>query len=231
MSEADTEPSEALPRMAHRPKMADEIADTLRQALLRGVYPGGTKLGLEELASQLGVSVMPVREALILLSNEGLVQAEPRRGFRAQPLTSEDQRDVFELHAHLTGILAGRAAEVATPADIEFLRQHQKQLEMLAGEPLSSSNLMRAFELNADFHRRINKIPGGGRLRWFLRMTSRLVRTDLYECAPGVLEASIADHPPIIAAIERHDVALARKLTEEHFRQGAHLTGCVPPRQ
>lgn len=228
---SDRTSSQSLPRVAQRPKLADEIVDTLRQALLSGTYPVGAKLGLEELADQLGVSVMPVREALISLANEGLVKAEPRRGFQAQPLAPGDLSDVFELHAHLAGILAGRAAEIATPEDVAFLRDHQHRLELLARGPASSVTFKRAGELNEEFHRHIHKMPSGDRLRWFLRSTSRLVRSDLFEfAAPGIFEASIVDHPPIIAAIEQHDGELARKLTEAHFQQGAHLTGCVAAR-
>jgi DNA-binding GntR family transcriptional regulator len=228
---SDRASAQGLPRVTQRPKLADEIVDTLRQALLSGTYPVGAKLGLEELADQLGVSVMPVREALISLANEGLVKAEPRRGFQAQPLAPGDLSDVFELHAHLAGILAGRAAEIATPEDVAFLRGQQHALELLAREPTDSAILKRAGDLNTEFHRYINKMPSGDRLRWFLRSTNRLVRSDLFEFAsPGIFEASITDHPPIIAAIENHDSELARKLTEAHFQQGAHLTGCVAPR-
>ena len=231
MAASDKTSAQGLPRVAQRPKLADEIVDTLRQALLSGTYPVGVKLPLEELADQLGVSVMPVREALISLTNEGLVKAEPRRGFQAQPLAPGDLSDVFELHAHLAGILTGRAAEVATPEDIAFLRNQQQALELLAQEPANSGTLKRAGELNAEFHRHIHKIPNGDRLRWFLRSTSRLVRSDLFEfAAPGIFEASIVDHPAIIAAIEQHDGELARKLTEAHFQQGPRLTGCVAAR-
>lgn len=230
MAASDRASAQGLPRVAQRPKLADEIVDTLRQALLSGTYPAGAKLGLEELAEQLGVSVMPVREALISLTNEGLVKAEPRRGFQAQPLAPGDLSDVFELHAHLAGILTGRAAEVATPEDVAFLRNQQHELELLAREPADSDTFKRAGELNSEFHRHIHKMPNGDRLRWFLRSTSRLVRSDLFEFAsPGIFEASITDHPAIIAAIEHHDSELARKLTEDHFQQGAHLTGCVAP--
>jgi DNA-binding GntR family transcriptional regulator len=223
------EASKRLPRVAQRPRLADEIVDTLRQALLSGKYPVGAKLGLEELADQLGVSVMPVREALISLTNEGLVKAEPRRGFHAQPLAPGDLNDLFELHAHLAGILAGRAAEVATDEDIDILWRYQRQLEELHGRDSTAGIRKQASELNAGFHRHINKMSRGDRLRWFLRLTSRFVRADLYDFA-GMLDASIADHPRIIAAIELHDGTVARKLTEDHFRQGTHLTGCAWPR-
>lgn len=220
---------ERLPPMRRRPRLRDEVVGTLRQALLTGKYAAGDKLGLEELADQLGVSIMPVREALITLANEGLVKAEPRRGFRAHPLAPGDLSDLFELHAHLAGILAGRAAAVATRADIDFLLGRQQELESLASRRPSATTLRRAGEINSDFHRHISKMPEGDRIRWFLRLTSRFVRADLYEFAPGMLAASAAEHPPIILALEQHDSALARKLTEEHFRQGPRLTGCVTP--
>lgn len=216
----------ALGRVAPRKKLGDEIADTLRQAILTGQYVAGEKIGLEAVANYLDVSVMPVREALITLANEGLVELESRRGFRAKPLTQEDLDDVFEIQAHLTRILVQRAAQVATPEDIAYLRHNHELLVALADKPTTAANTRRAGELNSDFHRYIAKIPHGDRVRWFLRLTSRYVRDDLFESVPGILDAALAEHPKIIDALEQHDVERAGDLAEKHFAQGAHMVGC-----
>lgn len=210
-----------------RRKLGDEIADSLRQDILAGRYEMGQRIPLDALAQQLDVSSMPVREALISLSNEGLVDVEPRRGFRAKPLVQEDLDDLFEVQAVLTGILAGRAAKAATAEDIEHLRLIHSKLEALSDKNLTKATLREAARLNAEFHRYIAKIPQGDRVRWFLRLSHRYVRDDLYEAVPGILNASLSDHPRIIAALESHDVEGSRKLAEEHFAQGASLIGCL----
>lgn len=216
-----------LPRLESRKKLGEEIADTLRQAILSGQYAKGEKIGLENLANQLGVSVMPVREALVALANEGLVEVESRKGFRARPLEQADIDDLFEIQAHLTGILVRRAAKVVTPEDIANLRRIHQALVEVSQKRLTPANLRKANQLNAEFHRYIAKIPQGDRVRWFLRLTHRFVRSDLYEAVPGVLDASLRDHPKIIDALERGDAAEAGRLAEQHFAQGAELLGCT----
>lgn len=210
-----------------RQKLGDEIADSLRQEILAGRYESGQRIPLDALAQELDVSSMPVREALITLSNEGLVDVEPRRGFRARPLTQDDLDDLFEVQAALTGILAARAAEVATEEDIDALRAIHGKLEALSSKSLTKGTLREAARLNAEFHRYIAKIPQGDRVRWFLRLSHRYVRADLYESVPGILDASLVDHPKIIDALERHDAVESRRLAEEHFAQGSRLIGCL----
>jgi len=216
----------SLNRVAPRKKLGDEIADSLRQAILSDQYAPGEKIGLESVANELDVSVMPVREALITLANEGLVEVESRRGFRAKPLSQDDLGDLFEIQAHLTGILVARAAEVATSEDVAALRRNHEQLVELSEKPLTKANTRKAGQLNAEFHRYIARIPRGERVRWFLRLTHRYVRSDLFEAVPSVLDAALRDHPLIIDAIERHDVDEARRLAENHFAQGPQLMGC-----
>jgi DNA-binding GntR family transcriptional regulator len=217
-----------LGRMSSRPKLAEEVTESIRQAILKGTYGQGDKLPLEELASELGVSIMPVREALITLSNEGLVTVEPRRGFRAAPLDQQDLDDIFEVQARLSGILAARAALVATPDDIAKLRALQARLEQLAGQ--SSTRARKQLgQVNGDFHRFINRLPQGDRVRWFLRLTTKFVRLDLFESVPGILESALSDHPGIIDAIERHDAAKSEALMEAHFLRGSDLFGCIHP--
>lgn len=213
----------------HRPrkKLGDEIADVVRQDILAGKYESGEKISLDSLAEELDVSSMPVREALITLANEGLVEVKPRRGFRAKPLTRGDLDDVFEIQAALTGVLVARAAKVATSEDVENLRSLHSRLEALAERNMTKATLREVATLNAEFHRAINRIPNGERVRWFLRLSHKYVREDLYEVVPEILEASLRDHPLIIDAIEKGDSERARELAIAHFTPGAELLGCL----
>lgn len=225
------ESTSRLRKVSARPKLADEIAGALRQAILRGVYEPDAKLGMEELAEELGVSIMPVREALITLSNEGLVVTEPRRGFRANPLTKQDLDDLFEIQASLAGILAARAAAEATDEDVALLERLHRDFVAATELPLGDERSQRLEELNTAFHRHINRIPAGDRVRWFLRLTSRFVRRDLFDSAPGAIEGALEDHPRIIAAIAAHDSEEARRIMQAHFLQGSELVGYTPEPQ
>jgi DNA-binding GntR family transcriptional regulator len=213
----------SLKKVRPRVKVADEVAGQIRQAILRGDYHQNERLGLESLAEDLGVSVMPVREALVALSNEGLVQAIPGKGFRATPLDEQDVADVFALHAHLASILAGRAAKVITDEQVAELRDIHEHITRLASAPITANSARKLEELNSEFHRYISRIPAGSRIRWFIRFTAGLVRTDAYGNIPGWEEATLTDHPQIIDALAAHDVERTRNLVEEHFLKGVVL--------
>jgi DNA-binding GntR family transcriptional regulator len=212
-----------LRRVKERPKLGEEITAELRQAILSGAFEQGQRLGLEEVAEQLGVSAMPVREALITLASEGFVTALPRRGFRVETLARQDLDDLFAIHAHLSGILAARAAAIISPEDLSRLKEIHAELVRLDTEPVTPDTSAQMNKINESFHRLINKIPPGDRIRWFLRLTSKFIRNDLYEASPGWRKASIIDHPKIIAALEAHDPEAARRLVESHLLQGVQL--------
>jgi DNA-binding GntR family transcriptional regulator len=212
-----------LRRVKERPKLGEEITAELRQAILSGAFEQGQRLGLEEVAEQLGVSAMPVREALITLASEGFVTALPRRGFRVETLARQDLDDLFAIHAHLSGILAARAAASIAAEDLARLKELHAELVRLDAEPVTPETAAQMNELNVSFHRLINKLPPGNRIRWFLRLTSKFIRNDLYEASPGWRKASIIDHPKIIAALEAHDSEAARRLVESHLLQGIQL--------
>ena len=119
------------------------------------------------------------------MSNEGLAEALPRQGFRALRPEQPDLDDLFELHAHIAGLLAGRAALVADDAHIAAFWSVHEEFERLAKGKLSHATSARMSQLNIDFHRYISRLAPGDRLRWFLRLSTRFVPEDLYEAEPG----------------------------------------------
>src|SRR5207244_1357424 len=104
-------------------KLADEVVATLRRMILVGELPPGSRSSQDELARLLGVSTMPVREALLRLAAEGFVEASPNRSFTIVRTTQTDVRDIYWMHAMLAGELASRAC---ARADIELPRTLRK---------------------------------------------------------------------------------------------------------
>jgi DNA-binding GntR family transcriptional regulator len=217
--------SDRLRPISPRGKLADEITESIRQAILAGSYSEGERLSLASLASELGVSAMPVREALISLAHDGLVQSLPRRGFQATPLNQQDLDDLFELHAHISGVLAGRAAAVISDEQLSGLVAIQSTIDRLAKQRSSGGVAKDLEAANDEFHRRINTLAGGERLRGFLRQTSRYVPRALYGAAPEWLDGTLRDHPKILAALRRRDPKRTRELMEAHIRQGSAIVG------
>lgn len=206
-----------LKALPTRPRLGDEVTKYLRDALWSGLFATGTRMNLEELAAQLGVSTMPVREALQTLATEGLVESHPRRGFWVAPLRGNDVFDVFRVHAYVAGLLAEEAARSISSDDVELLRATDRKMQALATSKKRGPQVSRDFEgLNYAFHRRINHASDSPRLRWFLRACERNVPRHFYGAIPGYLETAVADHPGIIEALARRDAPGARLAMEQH---------------
>ncbi len=90
---------------------------------MSGALRPGTFIRLDETAAKLGVSVTPVREALLKLRGEGMVQLEPHRGHVVLPLTRQDIEDIFWLQATIAKELAATAAERITEGEIDDLER------------------------------------------------------------------------------------------------------------
>src|SRR5258705_4258944 len=220
----ETKTVNQLTRLPLRQALGVEVTRYLRDALVSGAYRDGARLRIETVAEELGVSAMPVREALITLGNEGLIQILPRRGFRVAVQRQNEIRDCFRVNAFVAGLLAEEAARVITPDTVNVLRQVQSEFETLARKKRrASAHSARLEQLNYAFHRTINWSPDSPRLRWFLRAATRFVPSHVYTLIPGWVETSLRDHPPLIEALERGDGAEARRRMEEHVRRAGEL--------
>jgi DNA-binding GntR family transcriptional regulator len=207
-----------------RKKLGEETTRYLRDALLSGQYATGERMAVHQLAEWLGVSTMPVREALVTLANEGLLEVIPRRGFRVATLGLRDVEDAFRVHAFVAGLLIEEAAPIIPAATIAELRRIQESILETFAESLDDRQLAhRVEELNFKFHRTINHVPNAKRLRWFLRAATRYVPRRFYETIPGWNEATRDRHSAIIDALEARDAGEARRLMEQHVIEAGRL--------
>jgi len=104
-----------------RAQLSDEVAGHLRAAIMSGALRPGTFIRLDETAAKLGVSATPVREALLKLRGDGMVQLEPHRGHVVLPLSRQDIDDIFWMQATIARELAASAALRITDAEIDDL--------------------------------------------------------------------------------------------------------------
>ena len=103
-----------------RAQLSDEVATHLRAAIMTGALRAGTFIRLDETAAQLGVSITPVREALLKLGGEGMVALEPHRGYVVVPLSRNDIEDIFWLQSTIAKELTVTAARDASDDDLAF---------------------------------------------------------------------------------------------------------------
>ncbi|GAA3239541.1 GntR family transcriptional regulator [Dactylosporangium siamense] len=202
-----------------RPQLADEVVAHLRDRIMSGDLRPGERIRLEEVAEQLGVSITPVREALLTLRGYDMVELQPRRGYVVAPLSRQDIVDVFQLQAHIAGDLATRIAERATAEDLaELSAVHTAIRRAAQGRRADIAELER---LEFEFHRAGNRIAGARKLAWLLHWATRYTPARFLAGDPAWRAGMLADHEALLAALTERDAAAARAAMARHFTDGA----------
>ncbi|MFI9382713.1 GntR family transcriptional regulator [Kutzneria sp. NPDC052558] len=199
--------------LTSRPQLSDEVAAHLREAIMSGALRPGQFVRLDAVAAELGVSVTPVREALLALRGEDMVELEPRRGFVVSPLSRRDVEDMFGLQADLAAELAARATELISPEQLRHAEQVAAELAAARGHQEISA-------LEFEFHRLINKTAGSRKLARFLDMASRHIPARVYTADPEWHRQVVADHAALVDALRSRDPDAARAATLSHLRDG-----------
>ena len=213
------------PDFAFRPQLAEDVARHVRKRIFDGTYAAGQYIRLDQLAAELGVSVTPVREALFVVSAEGLLSQQPRRGFVVVPVTCRDLTDVANVQAHIGGELAARAAANITDDQVRELEKIQTELE----EAYAGDDEQRAIRLNHEFHKAINVAADSPKLAQLMSQITRYAPESVFPTIEGWPDQSTEHHRKLLAALEKRDENLARTAMSEHLAAGAaplieHLT-------
>ncbi|MCH9732582.1 MAG: GntR family transcriptional regulator [Actinomycetia bacterium] len=210
---------------AARPQLAEDVARIVRRRIFDGTYAAGTYVRLDHLAAGLGISVTPVREALVELKAEGLLEQQPRRGFVVRPVTVRDIADVSDVQAYLGGELAARAAAGITDVQLDELASIQSDLEAA----YAADDGERAVRLNHEFHRAINVAADSPKLAQLMSQVTRYAPESVFPTIAGWPDESNRHHRRLLEALARRDQALARTAMSQHLVAGAaplieHLT-------
>jgi DNA-binding GntR family transcriptional regulator len=213
------------PDFAVRPQLAADVARYVRKRIFDGTYAAGQYIRLDQLAVEVGVSVTPVREALFVLSAEGLLSQQPRRGFVVVAVTGRDLTDVANVQAHIGGELAARAAVNITDEQLSELEKIQTELE----EAYASDDVDSAVRLNHEFHKAINVAADSPKLAQLMSQITRYATESVFPTIAGWPDQSTEHHRKLLAALESRDEDLARTAMSEHLAAGAaplidHLT-------
>lgn len=194
------------------------IAHELRDAILTGRVQAGESLGLDSLAKYFGASRTPVREALIELEQDGLVQIMPRAGVKVVDVTPRELMDNFALFAMLSGVAAEWASHRMASERLQRIRALNSRLESAVRD--HHDDLVR---LNWQFHREINLAAESHRLRSLLRRTSRVVPARFLDLVPDQVKITEHDHRELLAALEARDGTRARRIAEAHVSRAGDL--------
>ena len=175
------EPFESVdqPRGLLRPTSTQQVADYIRRQIFEGKLRVGERVPQDEIAAELGVSRVPVREAVIALDREGWVMIQPHRGAFVVGLDENSTRDHYELLGRVYGYGAHRTAERATPEQIAALAAVHRKLQA-ATDPHEFS------QLNMEFLRRLVSMAAS-------RRVSATVRLMAVSIVPGDFFAEVPD--------------------------------------
>jgi DNA-binding GntR family transcriptional regulator len=195
----------------------DEVAAQLRERIFAGELAPGSFLDEVRLAEQLKISRTPLREALKVLTAEGLVRHEPRRGCFVNQVTERDLDEIFPVIALLEGRCAREAAEHATDADLEALEALHQKLARHA----RARRINEYYEANFAIHEAIITLAGN---RWLasvigdLRKIVKLARLQQLH-APGRLDQSLSEHLAVFAALKARDPEGADAAMRTHLQR------------
>ncbi|MBB2772818.1 MULTISPECIES: GntR family transcriptional regulator [Mycolicibacterium] len=207
----------SAPDFAARPQLSEDVARFVRRRIFDGTYPAGGYIRLEQLASELGVSVTPVREALFGLRAEGLLAQQPRRGFVVLPVTGRDIADVSNVQAYVGGELAARAAHNITDDQLRELTAIQDALE----DAYRRDDGEGAVRLNHEFHRAINVAADSPKLAQMMSLITRYAPESVFPTIERWPAESVRHHRQLLTALAQRDDALARSAMSEHLAAGA----------
>lgn len=196
--------------------------EVIRQAILDGRLPPGRRLKEEELAQELGISRTPVREALLVLQAEGLVDATPNRGATVRSHSAKDLADLYELRALLEGYAARRAATRLSDETIARLREScDRFMAMLQTE----TEMYALVKENLFFHQTIHESADSERLGTMVRQVIDLplVYRSYIWYSPEQQRLSAHYHDQITRALEARDSERAELVMKEHIFEARDL--------
>ncbi|GAB4464504.1 MAG: GntR family transcriptional regulator [Anaerolineales bacterium] len=213
-------PKETAELVPKRP-LKEDIFEVLLEKIISGQYKPGTWLRQEDIASQLGVSMTPVREALDLLAAAGLAERVPYRGVRVPQPSHEEIAESYAARRLLEKAVSRAAALNREQAHVTELKRIVAQAQKLTRlDDMSASR-----KLSGDFHFTVAEATRNATLiRVYKVAANSFPDWMLYQAMfehPEALEESVREeyreHLAIAEAIELQDAALAERRAEEHI--------------
>jgi DNA-binding GntR family transcriptional regulator len=209
--------TETLPRRSLR----DEVFSALHKRIIAGEARPGEWLRQDDIASQLGVSMTPVREALDQLVAAGLAERVPYRGVRVVELTHAEMLDAYGLRILLEPLAARHASEAATPREV----QEMKRLLVGTLKLVRLEDMSRLRELSRQFHAAVVTMSGSPLLaRLHQIVSNKFPDWMLYEAMfhhPEALAESLRaeqdQHRAILEALAARDPEAAARASLDHI--------------
>jgi DNA-binding GntR family transcriptional regulator len=196
--------------------LREQATEAIRAGVVSGELAAGEILSAATIAARLGVSVTPVREAMLDLATAGLVEPVRNRGYRVVEVGDRDLDEIIELRVLLEGPAMALVVERATDAELEALTESVDGIE----EAAAASDVSRFLAEDRQFHLGLLELAGNRRLVDVvsrLRDQTRLVGLQAL-AREHALTGSALEHRPILAALQGGDAERAERLMREHLQ-------------
>lgn len=195
--------------------LGQKIFQKIRQDIIAGKYSRDEELKELLIASEMGVSRTPVREALRQLEREGLVAIIPNKGTYVVGITVQDMKDIYDIRAVLERLCVRQVANIATVGQIEAL----EEILYLAEYHLKKGHRKQVVELSGKFHEILYEASGNrmlGRVLQNYYLYLEQVRMFLFTI-PGKFGEVIGEHRQILEAIKEQDGEKAEQAVGKHI--------------
>ena len=208
-------------RVARRRVLREETYNALKKAILKGKVKAGQRLKEEQLASEIGTSRTPIREAFHKLEQEELVTRLPRGGFTVREWSRTDVEEIFGIRSVLESYAAFLATEKIDSVKLAMLEDKLRESE----EYVKRVETEKLIQLNTEFHDILYQSSNSRKLYnminnlrdYFFRYRVAILSIK------GIPQRSLRDHKKMLVAMKKKDSALVEKLVREHILRGKEI--------
>ncbi|MDT8861003.1 GntR family transcriptional regulator [Alkalihalobacillus sp. MEB130] len=208
-------------RIDDRDTLHNKVVSVLRKAILKGDFKPGSRLVQSDLADSLGVSRMPVREALRKLEIEGLVTLEPHRGAIVNSIQIDDILEIYELRSQLEKMAVEQSVKLLNEEDLI-------ELSSLVDDMEETDSVDVFVEANINFHRLLIHRCPWKRLTTFIETLWNGFAQETPQVISGQMQKSNKEHREILEAVKNKDEIMAAQLMAKHInRTKLHLVEAI----
>lgn len=204
-----------------RKSVRDQVFEHLREDILSGRLPAGARLVETQIAAEMGISRTPVREALPILENEGLVEGSDGAVYRVTGMRWEDVEELCAMRIANESLAATWAAERITAAEIKALEENlnEAQVQIQKGNP-------EAFVAkDSEFHEILIRASGRKRMFELCQILRRHMLRYRMECFHDLSETQLAlsGHVQILEALKKRDVPALQASMRNHIEEALQI--------
>lgn len=205
--------------------LSEIVYEKIKDSIITHVYKFGSRLYLKNLSAEMNVSMIPVREALRKLEQEGLIEIIPNRGAIVKTYTIKDLIEIYDLRRQLESLAVEILVNKINQSNLDEL----KKICELDEKSLGKGNLKDHNKYNREFHKCLVNFSQNSRLIKFYNELSGQIYTLVsittifaYTNGEGA-KRNVRKHREIIKAIEQKDAEHAKKIIQEHIQISKEL--------